>query len=243
MFIRNLGAMTAAPSQLIPDMGNNGRESDGRPSTFWITNPTNIFTGNVAAGSMDSGFWFEPLLRGDRADDFPNLDPKHETLTEFKDNVAHSNAKIGLRAYPSGYRPVEIAVIEDFKAYRNTKGVFLHLSRNIKIQRGLFADNRQGVEIDRADNIDVESATFIGISKSFRDLMTSQRVKNVCGHGSLVGIEHHAWKNDPNLDGSCMRNLTFSGFLDTGCSQSFAINVDKRVSGLEHPFWLAMLEA
>jgi len=94
VFLRNLGALTAPPTTVIPNMGTNGEETDGCPATFWITSPSNVFIGNIAAGSADSGFWFEPLLRGDRASWFPNLDPRTVMLTTFKDNVAHSNEKV-----------------------------------------------------------------------------------------------------------------------------------------------------
>ena len=89
-FIRNLGAQTGIPAVIIPNLGPNGVETDSDPSTFWITNPTNTWIGNVAAGSESSGFWFELRLRGTRANDNPNLDPKHAALTLFQDNVAHS---------------------------------------------------------------------------------------------------------------------------------------------------------
>jgi hypothetical protein len=97
-FIRNLGAQTGIPERIIPNQGPNGNETDGEPATFWITNPTNSFVGNVAAGSQDSGFWFEPKLRGTRAYLFPGYNPQYEPLTLFKDNVAHSNPAKNVRS-------------------------------------------------------------------------------------------------------------------------------------------------
>lgn len=85
-FIRNIGAQTFAPSNRISD-----DESDDTPATFWITHPTNYFVENVAAGSESSGFWYELMKRGSRANAFPNLDPERDTLGSFIDNVAHSN--------------------------------------------------------------------------------------------------------------------------------------------------------
>ena len=52
-FIGNLGALTKALPSCTPRCG----ETDARPSTFWITNPANHWTGNVAAGSTGMGFW------------------------------------------------------------------------------------------------------------------------------------------------------------------------------------------
>jgi G8 domain len=90
-FIRNLGAQTGIPAKIIPNQGSNGDETDFEPATFWITNPTNSWVGNVAAGSEHSGYWFEPKLRGVRASAFSGLNPQYEPLILFKDNVAHSN--------------------------------------------------------------------------------------------------------------------------------------------------------
>ena len=90
-FISNLGAQTCIPEKPIPNLGSNGVETDVEPSTFWITSPTNSWIGNVAAGSIHSGYWFEPKLRGDRASLFPNKNPQMDPIILFKDNVGHSN--------------------------------------------------------------------------------------------------------------------------------------------------------
>lgn len=98
-FIRNLGAQTGIPEMLIPDMGTNGVETDIEPATFWITSPTNSWIGNVAAGSINSGFWFEPKLRGERASLYPDKDPQLDPIILFKDNVAHSSMGTTVRKY------------------------------------------------------------------------------------------------------------------------------------------------
>ena len=98
-FIRNIGVMTTVQSRLIPNMGTNGIETDNVPATFWMTNPTNSWIENVAAGSERSGFWFEMLKRGTRASRFPNINPAHDSLTLFQNNVAHSNAVVRFAIY------------------------------------------------------------------------------------------------------------------------------------------------
>jgi G8 domain len=92
-FVMNIGIQTGPVTVLIPNIASamNGEESDEEPSTFWITNPSNTWIGNVAAGSQNSGFWFDPLLRGPKA----SLYPKGYTadsvlLGVFKDNTVHS---------------------------------------------------------------------------------------------------------------------------------------------------------
>jgi hypothetical protein len=85
--------MTKRPTFLIPSdpILKNGIETDNMPATFWITNPSNDFVDNVAAGSLESGYWFEPLKRGPLAASFPHLNPKRDSIGLFSNNVAHSN--------------------------------------------------------------------------------------------------------------------------------------------------------
>lgn len=101
-FLMNIGIQTAPVTVLIPSssVAMNIAESDNEPATFWITNPTNTWVGNVAAGSQNSGFWFDPLLRGPnagRTDLYPKdtrskkgYHADRVPLTLFKNNVAHS---------------------------------------------------------------------------------------------------------------------------------------------------------
>jgi len=115
----------------------------------------------------------------------------------------------------------------------NIKGVFFHLSKNLEVNGGIFADNREGIDIDRSDHIDLQGATIIGITKNYRTLQATQKADKVCRQGTLTGLEHHIWKNEPTLNGSSIMNLTFSGFLDTGCDKgSAAIRLDDRVSSI-----------
>lgn len=98
VFNGNLGALTrdVPASGIIPDNGTNGEESDDEAATFWITNPTNTFTNNVAAGSQSNGFWFElpDRVRGPNPEQFEDMRPKEDPLTLFSNNVAHSNRDV-----------------------------------------------------------------------------------------------------------------------------------------------------
>jgi len=174
----------------------------------------NVWEDNVAAGSEGAGFWFELRKRGARAHLF-DLDPKTASLGRFKNNVAHSNAEKGFRTYPSGYLPDAQQVFENLKAYRNGgAGVFLHITRNVKIDGLLAADNKHvGVDIDRADAITISDSTIIGASDSYVELMNTQGVGGVCHQDRLHGIELHTWKHDPDERGATIiENVTFQGF-------------------------------
>ena len=77
----------AAKDVLIP--------SDNSVTTFWITNPDNIYRDNVAAGSESSGFWMSLPQHptGAFADtDIGNATwPIHMKVLQFNNNTAHSN--------------------------------------------------------------------------------------------------------------------------------------------------------
>jgi cell migration-inducing and hyaluronan-binding protein len=69
--------------------------SDNTASTFWITNPDNIYRDNVAAGSDQTGFWFalpeHPTGQFAGTDTSKNTWPRRTPVREFKGNTAHSN--------------------------------------------------------------------------------------------------------------------------------------------------------
>ena len=69
--------------------------SDNTASSFWITNPDNIYRDNVAAGSEATGFWLatpqHPTGAFLNQKGSENIWPRSTRLREFKGNVAHSN--------------------------------------------------------------------------------------------------------------------------------------------------------
>lgn len=231
-FLRNLGAKTGAPDVLIPDMGHNGVETDDAPATFWITNPTNVWVGNVAAGSQGSGFWFELMLRGTHADLFPDLDPKSASIIKFENNVAHSNNDKGFRTYPTGYVPDSVQTFGGMRSYRNEgAGVFLHITKNIKIDGALVADNRNvGIDIDRAEAITVVNSQVVGESEVYAGLMATQGARPSCAADALYGIELHTWKNDVRNAGVVISNVSFTGFTDVFCPVALPFHMDSSVS-------------
>jgi cell migration-inducing and hyaluronan-binding protein len=119
-FVRNLGIQTkchtskpCVPTNLAaagesPDWENrqavrsNGQASkdvlipsDNTVSTFWITNPDNVYRDNVAAGSDSNGFWMSlpehPNGQFDGTEISKATWPRRTPFREFKGNVAHSN--------------------------------------------------------------------------------------------------------------------------------------------------------
>jgi cell migration-inducing and hyaluronan-binding protein len=141
--------------------------SDNTASSFWITNPDNVYRDNVAAGSDATGFWLafpeHPTGQFEGTAISKATWPRRTKLREFKGNVAHSNfdSFMGDRApradghfavggYISLVDPADPnsaqaeSVVEDFTAYKNRNSAIwargeLRLYKNLKM-----ADNGIG---------------------------------------------------------------------------------------------------
>ncbi len=186
-YVHNLGILTkchpdapCVPTNLAAAgetrAGTNGQNakdvlipSDNTASTFWITNPDNIYRDNVAAGSEATGFWMSlpehPTGAFEGTDVSKATWPRRTQFREFKGNVAHSNYDSFMfdrNVAPNGTfsvtgssqtghenpadansKAVE-SVFEDLTAYKNRNGGIwgrgeLHVFKNLKL-----ADNAIG---------------------------------------------------------------------------------------------------
>ena len=187
-FVHNLGILTkchpdapCVPTNLGPfgseggknfDLaGQNAKDilipSDNTASTFWITNPDNIYRDNVAAGSDATGFWFafpeHPTGKFEGTEISAKTWPRRTPVREFKGNTAHSNfdgfmfdrgpradghfavgGHIALANPADANSPIVETVIEDFTGYKNrNNGMWargeMDLFKNLKL-----ADNAVG---------------------------------------------------------------------------------------------------
>ncbi len=143
--------------------------SDNTVATYWITNPSNDYIDNVAAGSDAIGFWFSLPEHPNGAflgtEISRNTWPRRMPQGEFRGNVAHSNfdglmydrninedntfgvtgsAHIA-RVNPADPTSPSIeSVIEDFTAYKNRNGGIWGRGE-MKVYRDLkLADNAIG---------------------------------------------------------------------------------------------------
>jgi G8 domain len=187
-FVHNLGILTkchpdapcvptnlAASGESRPAGGNgqNAKDilipSDNTASTFWITNPDNIYRDNVAAGSDATGFWMSlpehPTGKFEGTEISAKTWPRRTPFREFKGNVAHSNydsfmfdrnvgpdghfgvtgsSQTGHENPADGNSKALESVFEDLTAYKNRNNAIwgrgeLHVFRNVKL-----ADNAIG---------------------------------------------------------------------------------------------------
>jgi hypothetical protein len=143
--------------------------SDNTASSYWITNPDNIYRDNVAAGSDVTGFWMSlpehPQGQFDGTEIAKTVWPRRTAFREFKGNVAHSNYDsfmfdrninpnntFGVTG--NSHMPKENpadpnsktleTVFEDLTAYKNRNGGIwgrgeMHVFKNVKV-----ADNAMG---------------------------------------------------------------------------------------------------
>ena len=151
----------SAPDILIP--------SDNTASSFWITNPDNVYRDNVAAGSEAIGFWLAlpqhptgAFLGKDGSD---RIWPRRTKLREFSGNTAHSNFDgLMFDRGPSsngtfnvggaghvGYADPEdtksapvVSVIDNFTAYKNRNGALWGRGENHLYRKLKLADNAIG---------------------------------------------------------------------------------------------------
>ncbi len=143
--------------------------SDNTVSTFWITNPDNVYRDNVAAGSDVTGFWMSlpehPNGQFEGTEISKTIWPRRTPLREFKGNVAHSNydgfmfdrninANNTFGVTGNAHMPKENpadpnsktleTVFEDLTSYKNRNGGIwgrgeMHVFKNVKL-----ADNAMG---------------------------------------------------------------------------------------------------
>jgi len=150
--------------------GNTLLPSDNTVAAFWITNPSNRYIYNVAAGSDQVGFWLSlpehpnGAFLGTEAS--LNTWPRRTELGEFRGNTAHSNFDgflfdrninddntFGLtgNAFMPLKNPADPnsdnieTVFQDLTSYKNRNGGLwgrgeLHIFRNLKL-----ADNAIGM--------------------------------------------------------------------------------------------------
>lgn len=173
-----------------PASGQEVLASDKTPSAFWITNPDNTVTNNVAAAAAGHGFWYALPLHPLNLSQSPGSDatiwPRRTALLSFNSNVAHSNEGNGLHVdsgpkadgttegafydphsspIPAvdGYAdsPRVAARFENLTSYKNRgQGAWLR-GYGLYVVGGRFADNPIGVTM-ASNESGVEDSLFLG---------------------------------------------------------------------------------
>jgi cell migration-inducing and hyaluronan-binding protein len=188
-FISNLGIQTkchtskpCAPTNLAASGSNYATDNSGQTngdalipsdntvSTFWVTNPDNIYRDNVAAGSDQIGFWLafpeHPIGQFEGTEISANTWPRRTQIREFSGNTAHSNvdglvldrgpsaegrfnvggnphAAFADPANADGTPPIE-SFIRDFTAYKSRNGGIWGRGEMHVFDGLVLADNANG---------------------------------------------------------------------------------------------------
>jgi len=74
--------------------------TDITPANFWVVSPLNKVVGNRACGGHAYGFWIAPFHPHSTGPTHStSICPSTHPMWDFRDNVAHSNAKYGLNIF------------------------------------------------------------------------------------------------------------------------------------------------
>ncbi len=229
-FTHNIGIKTKPSTRLLSAL--SGRvETDYSPAVFWISNPLNYFSRNVAAGSDGLGYWFETHSSVGKVSAYqhrPDYNPSFENLGLFQGNEAHSCIFGPFTTYFPGWQPTDEARLDNVKMYRNIgMGMFLHQTRNLRFTGGKIADNGpEGVFIIAGDNITFDGTEIIGLTAR------SDGFKH-CQDGILMrGLVVQATKlqdydNTGTIMGLTLKNVSISRWTpdDTGCNHVVAVAI------------------
>jgi hypothetical protein len=144
---------------VIPTDNSHNEVQNRSPAAFWITNPNNFMDGNIAAGTMGTGFWFalpaKPTGLSANNTYFNTREPYKNDLGSFEGNAAQScmsgidvNDSIATDTTlirNSAWRPTNAAHLVDFSGFANSLALY----------SGLGADQRDKIFYDTpvlADN-------------------------------------------------------------------------------------------
>ena len=137
----NLVILTKMPplgEELLPSDNQLYELQNRSPASFWITNPNNTFIGNVAGGTVGTGFWFNFSSTQTglslRKNLYPGLRPNTQNLGIFRGNVAHGTM-MGFDVHDGvlkddtvnknlSWQPQATAYIENFTSYANNLGLY-----------------------------------------------------------------------------------------------------------------------
>jgi cell migration-inducing and hyaluronan-binding protein len=203
----NLGPFKVAGGKNFDSSGQNAKDilipSDNNVSTFWITNPDNIYRDNVAAGSEQIGFWFALPEKptGAHEGKNPNVFPRRTVYREFKGNIAHSNfdglmSDRGPRADghfavgghialvdPTNPNSAQVeTVFEDFTSYKNrNSGMWVRgevdLFKNLKVADNAIGYTHASGNFNRsAYTSKVVDSTFVGESANIGNPRTPAEI-------------------------------------------------------------------
>jgi hypothetical protein len=133
--------------------------------------------------------------------------------------------------YPNGYVPIQTAMFDNLKIYRNSVGIFFHRAANIGVSNSYFSDNGFNIDLENtlSPPIRLNNVTIVGESDTFRSVVVSPRLDKVCNGPYSIGIELRTWKGKVGGTGSIWQNLRFRNFNHRSCQYVSPISMEYSV--------------
>jgi 6-pyruvoyl-tetrahydropterin synthase len=138
----------------------NMLQTDISVASFWVTNPSNDFYGNHAAGGDFYGIWYEIKANPDGPSATNDVCPIGNPLGNVQNNTAHSNIRFGFRIFklysreypcqdirndsdadnPWAYNPSITSNFTNFTVYKNLEdGVLSEQTGNVVFDKFVIA--------------------------------------------------------------------------------------------------------
>ncbi len=246
--VGNLGLTTRAP-----DDDARLLDSDRTPATFWLSNPGNHLTGNAAAGSDGSGFWYDLPEHPTGKFAESSVAPREVPMGDFDDNSAHSNRSTGWKTgnglFIDEYEGPEAAVT-DFTAWKN--GGFGVWAERVRVTGAVLAENGTsflGRRATLADSVVVGQTANAGerpwsmlgaglyVDASHLEDVTFSSFASAEGRGSVraVGVHTSHTRSPSTVTGlrfEAARGFGLDAANDAGLPRSiFVADLDGSLSG------------
>ncbi|WP_347331614.1 G8 domain-containing protein [Marinimicrobium locisalis] len=251
-FVSNLGIQTKChPTRRCRPFNQSADDillpSDNNASTFWITNPDNIFRNNVAAGSEAIGFWLalpeHPTGAFEGTEQGAAIWPRRTALRAFTGNVAHSNydgMMFDRGPNPDGTFPISgnnheayadptdtsserlITRMEDFTAYKNRNNGVWARGFNHEFVNFALADNAIGFthasgSSDLMDSLIVGETENQGTPTSQAERDYGRSLPHRSSSYPIHGYEYYDFTNR-------FSNVTFRNFEANSTREAGAIS-------------------
>lgn len=200
----NIAAQIIRPDPANALLASDINGSHG-PTAYWITNPDNTLTGNVAASVRGAGFWYALPANptGGFAQLFPQeaaaIFPRRTPLGAFEGNVAHSiggdacrvddgpaadGSTTEVTSYApridptnSSSAPVQ-AIFANFSAWKINRECIWTRGSFQTIRGGIMADHLKGITMASSNTSRVEDVVFVGETANLGTPSNAREVAN-----------------------------------------------------------------
>ncbi|MEO6186244.1 MAG: G8 domain-containing protein [Steroidobacteraceae bacterium] len=234
-------------------------EGEGGPSGFWLTNPDNTVSNNLAGDSAGNGFWLAFPRHALGLSSRVAMMPNHMPLKEFRDNTAHSSAAAGflLRGVPDdnlgtiimdmyiptsdGGESVDTNMIRfnlhGSVAFKNMDGAYRNRVSHPDYTEWVTADNYGtqfvGSTLDTHGGGMLTRTLMVGTSLNNRSSYPQQypfeELNAVASYHSSMAFQNNAFVNFPMVDGKPSGAFRTNDYYIRGVERLTARNTGNRL--------------